>query len=46
VVEILVGLTPQHARRMGEAARARALADHSYERRVDVLERALEGASA
>jgi spore maturation protein CgeB len=46
VVEILAGLTPQHARRMGEAARARALADHSYERRVDVLERALEGASA
>jgi spore maturation protein CgeB len=46
VAEILASLSPQRARRIGEAARARALAEHSYERRVGVLERALEGYSA
>jgi spore maturation protein CgeB len=46
VVEILARLTPGHARRIGEAARARALAEHSYQRRVDLLEMTLEGRSA
>jgi spore maturation protein CgeB len=46
VAEILARLTPQDARRIGEAARARAVAEHSYERRVDLLEKALEGGSA
>jgi spore maturation protein CgeB len=45
VVGILACLTPPEARRIGEAARDRALAEHSYERRVDVLELALEGRS-
>ncbi|MBV8506665.1 MAG: glycosyltransferase [Alphaproteobacteria bacterium] len=43
VVDILTCLTAQEARRIGEAARGRALAEHSYERRVDVLELALKG---
>ena len=46
VAEILARLTPRDARRIGEAARARALAEHTYERRVDLLEVALEGGSA
>lgn len=46
VADILASLTAQEARRIGEAARARALAEHSYERRVDALELALEGMSA
>jgi spore maturation protein CgeB len=46
VADILASLRPQEARRIGEAARARALAEHSYERRVDVLELALEGRPA
>jgi spore maturation protein CgeB len=46
VADILARLTPQEARRIGEAARGRALAEHSYERRVDVLELALKGRSA
>jgi spore maturation protein CgeB len=46
VAEILAKLTPSDARRIGEAARARALAEHTYERRVDLLELALEGGSA
>jgi spore maturation protein CgeB len=45
VAEILARLTPQDAQRIGAAARARALAEHSYERRVDLLEIALEGKS-
>ena len=43
VTEHLVRLTQQQARRIGEAAQARALADHTYAKRADVLERALEG---
>jgi spore maturation protein CgeB len=43
VAEVLARLTPRDARRIGEAALARALAEHTYERRVDVLELALEG---
>jgi spore maturation protein CgeB len=43
VADHLARLKPEQARQIGESARARALADHSYERRVDVLEAALEG---
>jgi spore maturation protein CgeB len=46
VAEQLARLTPEGARQIGEAARARALAEHTYERRVDVLEAALEGKAA
>jgi spore maturation protein CgeB len=46
VAELLVRLTPQRARQLGEAARARALAEHTYDRRVDLLEAALEGKAA
>ncbi len=46
VAEMLAKLTPREARRIGEAALARALAEHTYERRVDMLELALEGGSA
>ena len=45
VAEILAKLMPSDARRIGEVARARALAEHTYERRVDLLELALEGGS-
>lgn len=43
VTEYLGRLTPSKARRIGEAARVRALAEHTYDRRVDLLEIALEG---
>jgi spore maturation protein CgeB len=43
VTEILARLTPRDAQRIGQAALARALAEHTYERRVDVLELTLEG---
>ncbi|MBV9859184.1 MAG: glycosyltransferase [Alphaproteobacteria bacterium] len=43
VAEHLARLTPEQARRIGDAARARALADHTYEQRVALLERVLEG---
>ena len=46
VADILARLTPREARRIGEAALARALAEHTYERRVDLLELALEGGAA
>ncbi len=46
VADILARLTLRDARRIGEAALARALAEHTYERRVDLLEMALEGGSA
>ena len=46
VAEILARLTPQDARRIGEAALARVLAEHTYERRVDLVELALEGGVA
>jgi spore maturation protein CgeB len=46
VAEILARLTPGYAQRIGEAARARALAEHTYQRRVDLLELTLEGRSA
>jgi spore maturation protein CgeB len=43
VADHLVRLTPEQTKQIGEAARLRALAEHTYERRVDVLEAALEG---
>ena len=46
VAEHLARLTPEEAKRIGAAARARALAEHTYERRVDVLEAALAGKAA
>jgi len=44
--EILACLDPREARRVGDAARARALAEHTYERRVDVLETVLQEKAA
>jgi spore maturation protein CgeB len=46
VAEILARLTLRDARRIGEAALARAVAEHTYERRVGLLELALEGGLA
>jgi spore maturation protein CgeB len=46
VSEALARLGTRDARVLGEAARARALAEHTYEKRVDVLEAALEGKAA
>lgn len=37
----LAALTPGRARRIGEAARRRVLAEHTYARRAEVVERAL-----
>jgi spore maturation protein CgeB len=41
VAEILAGLTPARARRIGLAARRRVLAEHTYARRVEEVEGAL-----
>jgi spore maturation protein CgeB len=46
VAEILARLTSRDARRIGKAALARAVAEHTYERRVELLELALECGSA
>src|SRR3954452_9913359 len=43
VAEHLARLTPEQARRIGEAARARALAEHTYARRVGLVEQVLTG---
>jgi spore maturation protein CgeB len=43
VAEHLARLTPEQARRIGEAARARALAEHPYVRRVRLVEDVLAG---
>jgi spore maturation protein CgeB len=43
VTELLARLSPLEARRIGAAARARALAEHTYAQRVALLERVLEG---
>ncbi|HJU15592.1 MAG TPA: glycosyltransferase [Stellaceae bacterium] len=45
VAEHLARLTPPEARRIGAAARRRALAEHTYEQRVDRLEAVLDGVS-
>jgi spore maturation protein CgeB len=42
VAQHLRALTPSRARAIGEAARARMLREHTYDRRVEELERALE----
>ena len=41
VAEILAGLTPARARRVGLAARRRVLAEHTYGRRAEEIEAAL-----
>jgi spore maturation protein CgeB len=41
--ELVAGLTPERARAIGEAAYRRVRADHTYERRVALLERILDG---
>jgi spore maturation protein CgeB len=46
VAYLLAGLTPERRRQLGENARARALAEHSYESRVRQLESVLEGVDA
>ncbi|MGE3781208.1 MAG: glycosyltransferase [Alphaproteobacteria bacterium] len=43
VAEILARLTPDDAGRIGSAARARALAEHTYARRVRLVEDVLAG---
>ena len=43
VAQQVVQLTPETARRIGAAARARALADHTYAQRVALLQQVLEG---
>jgi spore maturation protein CgeB len=42
----LEALTPERARRIGEAARRRVLAEHTYAARVETLEAVLEGCVA
>jgi spore maturation protein CgeB len=46
VVELLQGLTPQRARTIGRAARERLLAEHTYDRRAELVERVLEAVPA
>ena len=46
VAERLARLTPADAHRIGEAARARALAEHTYAQRVALLEAVLAGRTA
>jgi spore maturation protein CgeB len=41
VAEILCGLTPERASAVGQAARRRALADHTYASRAVLVEQAL-----
>jgi spore maturation protein CgeB len=43
VAEVLAGLDPDRARAIGEAALERVLAEHTYERRAEQVERVLEG---
>jgi spore maturation protein CgeB len=46
VAELVARLARQEAHCIGEAARTRALAEHTYERRVELFEAALEGRAA
>jgi spore maturation protein CgeB len=46
VLRHLDALTPERRARIGEAARARVMAEHTYERRAEQLERALLGQHA
>jgi spore maturation protein CgeB len=43
VAELLEGLDPDRAREIGAAARQRVLAEHTYDRRAEQVERILEG---
>jgi len=43
VAEHLARLTPREAQRIGAAARDRALAEHTYARRVALVEQVLAG---
>jgi spore maturation protein CgeB len=46
VAELLAGLAPDRAHRIGEAALERVLAEHTYDRRAEQVEAILEGAPA
>jgi spore maturation protein CgeB len=43
VAALLDGIDPQRARRIGDAALARVLAEHTYMHRAEQLERVLDG---
>lgn len=44
VADLLEGLSPEHAARIGDAARRRILRDHTYARRAEEVEAILEAA--
>lgn len=46
VAELLAGLDRERATRIGEAARERVLAEHTYDRRAEQVEAVLEGVPA
>jgi spore maturation protein CgeB len=46
VVDLLLGLTDRQARTIGRAARERLLAEHTYDRRAELVERVLEAVPA
>jgi spore maturation protein CgeB len=46
VAEHVSRLTPERAREIGAAARRRILAEHTYDRRAELVERVLEGVPA
>jgi spore maturation protein CgeB len=46
VAELLAGLDPERARTIGEAALARVLAEHTYDRRAEQVEAILAGVPA
>ncbi|HEY3553225.1 MAG TPA: glycosyltransferase, partial [Solirubrobacterales bacterium] len=46
VAELLAELDPERARAIGEAALARVLAEHTYDRRAEQVEAVLAGAPA
>ncbi len=46
VIDLLAGLTPKHRREIGTRAKARALAEHTYDSRVRQLEAVLQGVDA
>jgi spore maturation protein CgeB len=43
VAELVGGLDPAHARAVGEAARRRVLAEHTYDRRAALCDAVLQG---
>jgi spore maturation protein CgeB len=46
VAELLDQLTPERARKLGERALRRVLAEHTYDRRAELVERVLSGVPA